>query len=734
MADVFTAIKTGEIGRLKQYVETKQDINAKNSDGETLLYFAIKNKREKMAIYLINKNAYLNSKNGADDNTPLHAAIFFMKKYDLVKLLIDKGSDPKIKNKNGETPMFNYKIKNPFMVECLNYMLSVGSLDPYEEIKEQKEGNKEFVITILKYFNDDTNPLQLSAIEECLKNKNITKDDDLLSLLLPKMTNRLMIKTINILIKSDRVIFMTNMLETYKPDLNILYEDIKPPLFTVIDFIDIPDNIIFEYFTLLKTAGAKFNIVYYQEALIQYYINVFYNKLVHNDTHVFEYILDQDIDINYQTPQIGDTLLHLIIGFSKELILIVLNKGIDYTIKNNIGETALDYAKKKRYDTAIKTIETFIEEKEALKTPWEGQTKSDITQFDSMLENPEKWSCCPVCLSYSERIDGCRYMHHSCPDVAGRTYHTDLYNKYKTPEGNIYWCTICGRICVGHSHYEFVPADAPRANIIRPKADPFGGEENCIKDGGKGLKEKITRIMRLKEYTSELQDDIGILSFKQAKNQLIEEVWNAPYRRSRNYNKTMKSIRENRPPKWHNSLNMGRFPNVLKTRKNNNTPAPNIPKPDVNRSIVFTDGDKTNVVTMDDASPENPVIQFIHTKKDGTINEHDGEYISKSSLEVFIKNQNKEHGLPTFGYCWNQDGGCDAFLYPDDVKEYIPEEVYQEYRKKFNEKFKGRVMYGGGLKESLLIEMEDGMCYAKTPNKIGGKRYRQTRKKRSSKN
>ena len=65
--------------------------------------------------------------------------------------------------------------------------------------------------------------------------------------------------------------------------------------------------------------------------------------------------------------------------------------------------------------------------------------------------------------------------------------------------------------------------------------------------------------------------------------------------------------------------------------------------------------------------------------------------------------------MPSFGLCWEHQQ-CKGRLYPAEIKPYVPEELYNEYRQKFNWKF--RAVRGGS------IQRRSGQ--RKTIRKVGG--------------
>ena len=139
-------------------------------------------------------------------------------------------------------------------------------------------------------------------------------------------------------------------------------------------------------------------------------------------------------------------------------------------------------------------------------TPWEGFSRGDMEKLDSIFsEDANNYSCCPVCLRYVQRADGCMYMSHNCyAEPGANTVDEHWYNMYKNEEGKIFWCTICGRICLGHRHY-VLGATKGKLDLVplRPGSDPFA--KDCAGEGGGGIQEKLVRFTAFRELAYELQ-------------------------------------------------------------------------------------------------------------------------------------------------------------------------------------------------------------------------------------
>lgn len=334
--------------------------------------------------------------------------------------------------------------------------------------------------------------------------------------------------------------------------------------------------------------------------------------------------------------------------------------------------------------------------------PWKGFTKSDISKFDIVFQKEaSEYALCPVCIRYVERSEACMYMSHNCSNMPG-FYHEELYNKFKNDEGNIAWCTICGRICKGHRHYEL--GTFKTQDKLEHTEDPF--EKDCrVSNGGGGLPEKLARFRRFREYALELQDDIGKKTEEEALQELTEEVWNAPIRREK---KLLNKIHANK--KWN--VDMKNFPNNVVNNTNEN--APNIPFKGKLPTMLHKG---TNNIMGDE---DIPVLQFHHTQKDGTVDNHS---VAQETLKDFIEGAAKNFGEESFGFCFMYPV-CKSRIYPEEIHNHVPDNLYKDYKKKFNKKFKG--MTGGG---NMFIEADDAICVRiRKTLKRNSRRLNKTRK------
>ena len=368
---------------------------------------------------------------------------------------------------------------------------------------------------------------------------------------------------------------------------------------------------------------------------------------------------------------------------------------------------------------------------------WKGWTTTDAEKFDAVFtpEGAKHFTACPVCLKSANREVGpdgetisCNYMHHDCSKLPG-FYHKRLFDLYKDARGEVNWCTICNRIAQNHGHFQLRSAAETTLPPLLVTRD-IHADGVCHQDGGGDLPEKVARFRRLREFAlRDLQPQVGTITAQEAMEQLVEEMWNAPLARS--WASTL--VAKNKT--WN--IPSDEFPApqaevVAAAAVVAGPAAPDVKRPAVDAAdpalqplLVVAEG-LMNAISMKDIAEG---VHFRHRKKDGTVNTHKGELIGKEELTDLVQKYTMGYAGDNFGDCpWS----CDARLYPEEVRPFVPAEVYDAYRIKFNERFRGG-MRGGGVQEEgltvsdaggggLLRPLEDGQCAlpprAQTPRAV----------------
>jgi len=465
----------------------------------------------------------------------------------------------------------------------------------------------------------------------------------------------------------------------------------------------------------------------------------------YNMDGVIKKLIDSGADIDSIDKSKRTPLMVAAKNGSVESVVELLEKGANKDLKDNSKKTAYLYALENSKGREIGVSEKceFImtllgPDKEEEKEMWKGTTKTDVDKFDIFFEQPFDWSVCPVCLSFVERKDGCLFMSHICKKDS-EYYNEALFNKYSyrghLGENMIEWCTACGRVSKSHKHYKLASYNEEKPEFAKIKENieqallrgtaAYFDNKNCQDFGGGGLEEKVARFRRLREYSLELNDDIGKKTHQEAMNELIQEVWNAPLQRSKKPAQIIEKKEWNIPLK--------NFPSPKRNQTNKKEEMknyPNIPmvgeKPTEKKA-----GDCMCIIGGED---DIKTYSFDHKDRKNGI-DHADMCICKEDLTTAIQQINTNFGdlERPIGFCWFHK--CKATLYPEEIKGIVPDEVYEEYRKKFNKHMgekkggsrrnktrKGKKNQMGGSKYSILhpVDLSKVTCWS--PPKMKAKK------------
>lgn len=377
--------------------------------------------------------------------------------------------------------------------------------------------------------------------------------------------------------------------------------------------------------------------------------------------------------------------------------------------------------------------------------PWKGWSRADIENLQSAFldkADTNNAAICPICLRFTLRSDGCMYMKHNCKTLPG-FYHQRLYKEYKGQNGMISFCTICGRICKEHSHYHLGPADGPKP-ALWPSGHYFDNDCRTHNNGG-GLPEKVARFTAIRDKALELNKQIGQISKVDALQQIVEAGWNAPLNPQliEQANKQLAKKKYNLsntnfPVIKEENININSLPNVVNPNRNNNNLKPLLHRFGTN----IIEQNNINQNSYESNAEPDKLIQFRHRKLDGSINNHTDEWVSRNTLTDFLENQLKQFNTDEgAGYCIFYPA-CNARLYPEEIHGLVPDNVYKQYKKKFNFKFR---QAGGNKRKTLkknvnnapfYTEISNGACLLPSMNKRNnkGRKNNKTMKNNSRKN
>jgi hypothetical protein len=484
------------------------------------------------------------------------------------------------------------------------------------------------------------------------------------------------------------------------------------------------------------------------------YVLIRNNKwsLVERIINAYPQILNKLLMYSNRTK--GFTLLQSATHHNKiDIVRRLLALGADTTIRDTNGKNACDYAREKNYSAELIALVCPPE------VPWRGLMQSNVQKYNYIFEEDrankprseaENNSFCPVCLTDAYRSVACNHMQHNCAKDSPGRYHKALYDRFKDPAGNVHWCTLCGRICIGYVdgdthafiHYELASAADAAAGKAQPfnptgrkisgpggvhiQGDPY--THNCSltvddhpdrlgqpippasQSGGGGLREKFLRIHRLRQYAYALRN--ANMTDKEAYKRLIEQVWNAPLVGQLMNRPELAAIKG--PNSWNVPTNAFRAPNVAANVKPDERPVPpEASYADVRRSgceaertlIVF---EGTNSTSLNNLSKEVPGCQFRHMEEDeegrptGTMNLHKDTPFLLTTVWSRIAAYNTSFGDDkVFAKCIDPDN-CKARIFPEDLEPLLDEKlytskadyeailkVYARYKELFNWKFGG---------------------------------------------
>ncbi len=641
----------GDLAKVTQAVTGGANVNQKTPNNETPLFIAVQEKHQPVVTYLLTKGASVNEKYGPNGLTALYVACS-NGSLDIAKVLVDAGANVNLKTTAGFSPLYVAVVQKHQPV--VEYLLTKGV-----SINE-KYGSNGFTAL---YASCSIGSLNIAKVlVDAGANVNL------------KITEGFSPLYVAVLQKHQPVVeyLLTKgaSVNEYNGSngLTALYEA------CINGSLDIAK--------VLVDAGADINKRNKQGRTPL--IGAVSGKKV----RVVEYLLTKGVNINGQGT-FGESALFIACEDGRlDLVKQLVEAGANINLKTYDGKTPLDAARRPgRYDV-VAYLESLMQP-QVEKPKWKGFTRSDVSKFDTIFgDNAINIAVCPVCLKYVERSDACMYMSHNCAALGG-FYHSDLYNKYKNATGQIGWCTICGRVCVGHNHFELGLAKDAKPDAIIAAHDPFS--KDCRDaNGGGGLPEKFSRFRRMREFALELQDFVGSMTEEEALKALIEETWNAPLNRSLRIPKIMSER------KWNISTNV--FPansapiNVHKANVNDPTKykAPLV--------LIPGDADYKGNDYADDY--ESPVIVFTHKSASG--DDHSHPQISKEMLLDMLDAAGEKQGK-----CF--DDTCGGLLWPQEIQQAFDDpkmaptvtDTDRERLRNYKERFNGWHASVGGKRKTM---------------------------------
>lgn len=649
---------------IKLLVEKGVDVNVKNKQNETPLFKAIQREDAKSVKFLIENGANVNEEGKAILLLPI-----LRKKLDIVKLLVENGAKLETKSRDDMTALDYAVIYKE--AEIAKYLLEKGAILSLKSIQRivSENYNIEFVkLLIERVANVDAKYTEsgVTALMYAAKYGRV------------EVAKLLIEKGANVNLQGDRG---------------------ETPLIMGIDAGSI------EMVSLLIEKGANLEIAENTNGTTPLIEAVLTSSLP-----ILKLLVEKGANLDKQDND-GNTALIAAAANDEEapeLIKFLLEKGAKKDIKNNDGQTAYDVAQ-------VEEIKQLLALGDIKPELFKGFTKSDVDLFNTIFEKPSDISLCPVCLDYTERKDGCMYMFHKCTRP-----HPNLYKLYsyknKSGQAGVEWCTLCGRPSKDHHHYMYAEPESKTLPGFAPVQPTTTGEfrffdKDCKASGGGGNEEKIRRFNRMLHYACELQSEVGKISEKEGREELIEETWKGANLRQRNVPKILEQKKFDFPCEFPADKLEASVEEVYPDVKKPEGFQPNPIKHD-------TDGDRDCTVELGEHDDHRPVYQFIHKQPDGTTIDHKDEYICVPDLINGIKASEINGKCPITAECKGK-------IYPEELKDIVPAEFYETYRKLFN---KANAVKTGGGGNFFTHVGDDALCAM--PPKKAGKRRKTYRKKK----
>lgn len=117
------AARSGNVGKITEYLNSNVDLNAVNSNGLNALHLASKEGHLAVVRLLLDHNAVIDAKT-KKGNTALHIASL-AGRTDIVQLLVDRGADVNARSQNGFTPLYMAAQENH--ADIVQFLLNKGA-------------------------------------------------------------------------------------------------------------------------------------------------------------------------------------------------------------------------------------------------------------------------------------------------------------------------------------------------------------------------------------------------------------------------------------------------------------------------------------------------------------------------------------------------------------------------------------------------------------------------------
>jgi ankyrin repeat protein len=383
-----------------------------------------------------------------------------------------------------------------------------------------------------------------------------------------------------------------------------------------------------------------------------------------------------------------------------------------------------------------------------------GYLKDDTLMFDLFWGKEENdpvhyqrnTALCPICFGFILRSDACMYVNHDCVSESASNptihVHRKLYDKFRSNTNRIEWCILCNRLCSRHQHTINTPTlQFDKAIQYARGGDPF--DRTCYSSGGGDMPEKITRWQRLLEHMCFMNENyIGKISMNMAKciaKELFIEAGSKLLPKE-----TIDRILANQAfePPCEFPVATASAAAAVAAVEEVVVNYPNVPRHPNNVGLlpVRLPGEQRQCeyhTTIH--GPDTDLFQFFHRQPagagqaEGGIFNHENSFICQEGLEEFIQYLCYDKSQPI--KCFDTIH-CKGHFHPSEIQGIVDDDVYEEYRKRYNQNPPRLRFQGGARKGSLFYILSpnavESSCALPKRQRLGG-RYKVTRKSKLQK-
>ncbi len=351
------------LGSLLGQSLTKEEINAKDKNGRTLLHLALLNKDSFLALALIEAGADVNARD-AQNNTPLHYEMSTwsgsqIEERKIATKLVEKGADLSLENADGKTAIECYRENKKVVLKSADFIndLKTVSKEDATFYHKDQDINKLFEAVA------KSNPGQLGRL---LGNRSL----------------------------SENVAFLQTGVEGGKTPLHIVAKNGDPRVFKkLMEIVDSYNN--YQYKDAVQKNESRGSSEYSNEPKVQPdYFTFSQDKFGRTPVHYAAQSGNIDVIIGFReqgasinsSDKNKNTPLHCV--KTPEAAIYLIKEGANLGAKNKLGQNPLDVAISNNWEGVVEELLKAGAKSDTLHECYEFSENSKIVQ---LLEKREEY-------------------------------------------------------------------------------------------------------------------------------------------------------------------------------------------------------------------------------------------------------------------------------------------------------------------------------------------------------